>query len=661
MKKSFALILAFAIMILFFVQLAGSLVESIYILDLMNLKLDEKVLGMLFFFAPALFFPLFKRFARQLAWFMSASLLVARGLLPYLDTSSRMLASGLGLVAVVTLLFLLITSKPVRRSASALGWSGAAGLGLAVVLSVCLRSAGYGLDLSLIRAGGWIGWLLGLALMIVIVSLPWGASPPMPIQGQRNTGSIVGMLLILDLIWFSFSAPAVIARWTEGNYTLIVSMVSLLAGIAAWTCIARPHWLERVSPALLLAWNLLFTLSLTGMILAQRVAYPATPDSAAVVVTSPSPSGQIALVLTLVSFPVLFLDLRLFITRIAQASPALREFVPGFLLGMLLTVLLIFANIFSNVWGYVPPVSPYFRGTFWLAFFLMTALITLLAWLGRGPLPETDAFAERPAAWGWGILLAALVLGTVVRSLPAKRVEAEAANRTSLVVLTYNIQQGNDRSAQKSFDRQLALMRRVSPDIIALQESDTTRISMNNSDYVRYFAEQLGYYSYYGPRTVTGTYGTAILSKYPLENTHTIFSYSDTDEVGTTAAEIEVNGRRISIYDVHPDGSAAAKLAFARTLLEQSHDKRDVVAIGDYNLRDHEEAYRVIDSVFTNAWTSVYPSKISPNGVDMSGENRIDHIFLSPDLHARNPVYVLPPDSATDHPVHWAEVYWKNP
>jgi endonuclease/exonuclease/phosphatase family metal-dependent hydrolase len=45
----------------------------------------------------------------------------------------------------------------------------------------------------------------------------------------------------------------------------------------------------------------------------------------------------------------------------------------------------------------------------------------------------------------------------------------------------------------------------------------------------------------------------------------------------------------------------------------------------------------------------------------MSGDNRIDHIFVSKTLSVRDPVYVLPPASATDHPVHWAEIVWGNP
>jgi hypothetical protein len=45
----------------------------------------------------------------------------------------------------------------------------------------------------------------------------------------------------------------------------------------------------------------------------------------------------------------------------------------------------------------------------------------------------------------------------------------------------------------------------------------------------------------------------------------------------------------------------------------------------------------------------------------MSGENRIDHIFLSPNLTALDPTYILPPESATDHPVHWTDITWSNP
>jgi endonuclease/exonuclease/phosphatase family metal-dependent hydrolase len=204
----------------------------------------------------------------------------------------------------------------------------------------------------------------------------------------------------------------------------------------------------------------------------------------------------------------------------------------------------------------------------------------------------------------------------------------------------------------------LALIRQVNPDILALQESDSARLGLGNNDYVRYLANKLGYYAYYGPRTVTGTFGTALLSRYPLLNPRSVFTFSDQDEIGAAEAEIQVGDRRFLILSVHPDGSDTAKTIFAQTLLERAASYENVIALGDYNLRGWEAPYQMIDAAYQNAWMTVYPSGISPDGLDMTGKNRIDHIFISPGLTVQDPVYLLPPESASDHPAHWAEISW---
>ena len=182
------------------------------------------------------------------------------------------------------------------------------------------------------------------------------------------------------------------------------------------------------------------------------------------------------------------------------------------------------------------------------------------------------------------------------------------------------------------------------------KSSDSARISLNNNDYVRYFAEKLGYYSYYGPTPGTGTFGTAILSKYPLLNTRSVFIYSDKDETGVAEAEIEVNGLRFTIYNVHPDSSDLAMLVFAQTLVERSEDKPYVIALGDYNLRDYEEAYQRIDQHLVNAWTSVYPSEIGAGWHGYVGrEPHRPHLPLpqpagaQPDLHPAARIRHRPP------------------
>lgn len=658
--KKFPILLLFAILVLFIIQSAGTLVESIYILDLMNSNLDEKALGVLFFFAPLLFIPFHKKYPQGLVWVTYAVVFLGRGSLPHLNTANRMLASGLATAAGLSLFFLLLKAKTKGEAHSKTGLWGSAGLALAISLSVLFRTAGLGLDLSLIPAGAWIGWALGLLLGWLLTQLEFEKESA---KTKKKRGSptfpVVGIYLVLTLIWFSFSAPAVIARWTEGNYALIVITISLFAVGWVFVSIARPGWLTRISPRVLVLWNLFFTLFLTGTLLAHRVPFPPTPDSAAVIVRAPGLLQQIPLFLMLVLFPVVFFDMRAFLDQIRHSTP--RDLLPGILLGSFILILLIFAHIFTNVWGYVKPVSLVFRDKFWLSYLLAAGIIILLVWRVKGFEPGSEKDPDETPNWGWAVLLGGIFLGTAIRALPMEQVQVDALNRASLVVMTFNTQQSNDDFGERSFDEQLALIRRVSPDILALQESDSARISLNNNDYVRYFAGKLGYYSYYGPTTVTGTFGTAILSRFPLENARTVFTYSDKDEIGVAEAELEVNGRRFTIYNVHPDGSDTAMLAFAKSLLERSKDEVNVIALGDYNLRDYEEAYQLIDGVYTNAWVAIYPSEISADGVDMSGENRIDHIFVSSALGVRNPVYVLPPASATDHPVHWAEVYWEKP
>jgi endonuclease/exonuclease/phosphatase family metal-dependent hydrolase len=662
MKKIPLLALAFGILFLFFIQSAGTLVESIYILDLLHTSLDTKALGLLFFFTPILALPFFKRSPRFLMGLLFALLFLARGLTPSLTTAGRLTAAGIAIAASLGLVFLLLRTHPKGQPQSATGLPASAGLALAVGLSTLLRTVYFGVEYSLVPAGAWVGWILGLLLGGLLWNMEFEVTPSAGSKESHPTAPLLGVYLILTLVYFVFSAPAVIARWTQGSYPLIVGAVSLLSLGWAWLAICRPEWSNRLTPRVLLAWNALFTLSLTGALLAQRVAFPTSINSPEVVLGAPAWWQQVPTILLLLLFPVIFADLGVLFGRLRELNPSPGRLAPGILLGGLALILLTFFHIFTNVWAYVPPVSPLFRNAFWLPHFLPALGAGWIAWrVSRRANVSTVFASSQSPQFGWPVLLLVIFLSTTLSALPRARGQESPEGHASLVAMTYNVQQFNDRAGEKSFDRQLAIVRQASPDILAMQEIDSNRISLNNNDYVRYFSEQLGYYTYYGPTPVTGTFGTAILSKYPLENPRTAFVYSDNDETGIAEAEVLIGGKRFTIYCVHPDGSDEAMLVFAQTLLRRGKDQANVIALGDYNLRDTEEPYQLIASVYTNAWESVYPSKISPEGVDMSGRNRIDHIFFSRHLQARNPVYILEPASATDHPVHWTEITWPNP
>lgn len=659
MKNQWAIVLSFGICFLLFVQSITTFIEGVYILELLSTSLDEKVLAVLFLFSPLLLLAFGRRVPRWLIWIVFLVFVLGRSVLPYLDTSNRMIAAGISTAAALVLIPIMLVTAPEGEKISR--WLiPAQGLALAVGLSVLLRTVNFTLDISLAGNYGWIAWLLGITLGITLTQFHWNPTPASAQPANGVTWAAIGLIGTLTMFYFMLSSPGVIARWTEGSYSLIIILVSGLTLLWLFSTLARPGWVGRISQGWLLLWNIAFTLSVLGTILMHTISFPQLPDSPAVVVGSPVWYQQVPLVMMLVTFPVLFVDFGIFSGSISYHRPTPRKMALGFIIGALLLVISIFANIFSNVWAYVAPISPFFRNKFWFAFLINLLLIALLAvFLQRQAKQDPQREGMSPPLIWSALFIGAIFFGTLIAALLTDRTLESAPATKSLTVMTYNIQQANNVFGEKSYKDQLELIKEVDPDIIGLQESDSTRISLGNNDYIRYYANKLGYHAYFGPKTVTGTYGTAILSKYPLENPRSVFTFSDQDEIGTAEAEITIDGVVITIFNVHPDGSDEAKLVFARTLLKRADKSNDVIAIGDYNLRGWEVPYLLIDEFYKNAWMDVYPSGISDDGLDMSGENRIDHIFVSPHLKVSNPVYILPPESGTDHPAHWTEIAWE--
>jgi endonuclease/exonuclease/phosphatase family metal-dependent hydrolase len=658
MDKRNLLILAFAILFLLFVQSIATFIEAIYILELLSTSLDEKIVAVLMLFSPVLLIPFSRRVPGWFIWIAYIFLLLGRSTAPYLNTFGRLIAAGVATAAALILIPLMLVTyaKPHQGNRWLIP---AQGLALAVGLSIMLRTVNFTIDISLTSSYAWIGWLLAVLLGILLTQFRWEDEPSKNEVGTGITSASVGIVAVLTLFFFMLSSPGVIARWTEGNYQLIVISVSLLSLLWLFLTLYNPGWVGMINPILLTLWNILFSISIVGTILAHTIQFPLEPGSPTVVVHSPVWYQQIPMVFMIVLFPVIFIDFGVFSGLIARAHPTPRQMAPGFLLGLGFFVILIFMNIFSNTWGYVEPISPFFRNKFWLPFLLVTGLVTILVAILRRKLRTSAESSDRKSHLLMpAIILASIFVITLVFASITERSIGVPPDKDSLLVMTYNIQQANDIYGEKSYEEQLALIREVGPDIIGFQENDSTRISLANNDYIRYYANKLGYHTYYGPKTVTGTYGTAILSKYPLENIRTVFTYSDQDEIGTAEAEIRVGDKRFTIFNVHPAGSDLAMMAFTESLLSRAANAENVLAIGDYNLRGWETAYLLIDAEYKNAWMDVYPTGIDENGLDMSGENRIDHIFLSPHLIVEDTVYVLPPESWTDHPVHWAVISW---
>jgi endonuclease/exonuclease/phosphatase family metal-dependent hydrolase len=235
------------------------------------------------------------------------------------------------------------------------------------------------------------------------------------------------------------------------------------------------------------------------------------------------------------------------------------------------------------------------------------------------------------------------VLSLIALLLTAPRPTAKHSG-TALKIMTYNIQQGFDKAGNKNLDGQLAVIKNVNPDILGLQESDTARVANGNVDAVRYFADHLHMYSYYGPTTTTGTFGIALLSKYPIENPKTFFMYSTGEQTATIHAKISAEGKTYQIFVTHL-GNGGPKIQL-ENILARVDDLKNVVAMGDFNFRPTTDQYDLVTSTLADAWLLKWPGGKATRG--LIADERIDHIFVSPGTEVAEAEYVVNP--ASDHP-----------
>ncbi|MBX7254936.1 MAG: endonuclease/exonuclease/phosphatase family protein [Candidatus Hydrogenedentes bacterium] len=656
---------------LFFFQLFTLYVESIYRLSLTKLSMGPEMYGVFFILAPLLVLLLGRHGARFLSRIAIAGILFTRCLAPYLGARAQIVNSGIG-VACFLVLFCYVLSSSNRFSRP--DWASA--IVLAVLGSVILRSSIWStFDLSLDPAG-FAGATAVFAVLIVLarsalkVSASPDASVPEPnvnVDSGAFATAISSVLVLfpsLVLLYLIATSPGVVSAWSGCNYSVVIVLATLSWMAAA--CVAA-H--VSVGRGMLAFWNVLFLTSLLAGIFANRVAFPATPDAPALIVAGDAWWQHIPLYVMLLLSPVLAFNAARVLER---PCASVRLSAAAVLIGGLLLLLLPILLVFSNVWAYVQPVSGMLRNKFYLPFLLAGVLILIgLAFSGARTSPGASRVR---AVWVRG---AAAVLGIVFlawfgfnRTVLARVPSVEKSGAIDrLRVMTYNYQQGSELNGDQCYLTQMRLIARINPDILFLQESDTPRPSGGNVDSPRLFADALGYYLYFGPKTVTNTFGTAILSRFPLENPRTIFTYSDTDEVGTSMAEIEAGGRRIALFDNHPGGSDAVMHAHADALVSEAKGHKHVIAAGDFNFQQTTPYYAKVTAVLQDSWLVLRPDAVGTPETILGGNasdserfnmsDRIDHVFATKTFKPTEAQYILTPESKTDHPLYWCELLYQ--
>ena len=89
-------------------------------------------------------------------------------------------------------------------------------------------------------------------------------------------------------------------------------------------------------------------------------------------------------------------------------------------------------------------------------------------------------------------------------------------------------------------------------DVIGFLESDNQRIIMGNKDVTQYIAEDLGYYADFGPGPNKHTWGSALLSKFPIVNsTHHLLPSPVGELAPAIHATLDMYGEMVDVVVFH--------------------------------------------------------------------------------------------------------------
>ena len=678
MRSKLSSIALYGILFVFFFQLIADFVKALYAFGLLRTGLPVEMVSLLFLFSPLVLVLVPNRLAGWPLVALGELMIVCRVLEPMLDTRNRMLVAGLGVACFLLLLPVLVTRRDAEASKSR-GLALGIGLTVALSLSILFRVLNSGTDIS---TTGWfqaIGWVLAITGGVLMLGFlergPASQRDPsaagddaQPAQARpgfwRTAGLALGVTAVLTLLYFSFTSPNVIARWTGFSYLFIVSIVALVLSLFAILLVAAPRMVAALTPRVVMVWNLLFVLSMVLTILAHQITFATDPGAYPLAEPAVAIWHRLPLLLMLVLFPVVLVDLRLLAQDLADRRPSSRRLGGAFALASLFLLFMMLAHIFTTTYAYIPVVGPFFRDKFWLVYLIVGLAVMLppLLLVRRSSFDLAQAVRRLDIGPAFPGLIVLVSLMTVAGALLIAANPPDLAGQpASLRVLAYNVQQGYGPDGLENVEGQLALMRQIDADIIGLSESDTNRIAGGNTDLVRYLADRLDMHSYYGPKTVPGTFGIALLSRYPIQNARTFYLYSyepvdgqleDLEQTAAIEAEVVVGDRTFDVFVTHlgNDGPMVQQLA----VLAEVDGKGDAILMGDFNFDPDTEQYALTTAMLDDAWALRWPD-VDKRSADFTGEG-IDHIFVQAGTWVTEARYW--PQVESDHPAVTADIEW---
>lgn len=391
--------------------------------------------------------------------------------------------------------------------------------------------------------GGWNKVGLGVALVAILISTRATASsgPDIAAPGPVTKG-------------FSIFASFGIAGVLFSMHSLLSDSSTMISwvweGFPVRGPLAVPH-----GAVTLLAMGLGLSIGLFAPNLSRSWAFYGVGSIGAAVLTTHSHwsgylGGLVLAIYTMAAAPVL-------ITHATRHSPA-RTFGLGFLVYNFMVLF----HVWVVAYAFVPGGPLVRERTDWV----MTAMMILIGFgvFSVSIQPSTSktykgkavvtAAASRQRSYYLYILgaLELLAIATAYLRFPTYDYTPYHPDTKSITAGIWTIHFSLDNDMWSSEYRMRDLIKELEVDVIGLLESDLQRIIMGNRDTTQFLAEDLGMYVDYGPGPNKHTWGSALLSKFPIVNsTHHLLPSPVGELAPAIEATIDAYGELIDVFVFH--------------------------------------------------------------------------------------------------------------
>ncbi|MDP7049367.1 MAG: endonuclease/exonuclease/phosphatase family protein [Verrucomicrobiota bacterium] len=233
-------------------------------------------------------------------------------------------------------------------------------------------------------------------------------------------------------------------------------------------------------------------------------------------------------------------------------------------------------------------------------------------------------------------------------------------------VMTYNIHHGEGLDGKVDLDRIAKVITDANADAVALQEVDKNTERTGGIDMAADLAKRTNMHVAFGANLdfQGGKYGTAILSKHPIDSVenHVLKQARDGEPRGVLQAVLDVGQGRVLFAGTHLDHTKdQAERLFSQTQFDELFAKFEglpIIFCGDFNDTPDSELHKRMSKKWTDSWSLVGQGP----GLTMTSAQptrRIDYIWVSDKKNFKLRWARVPRTDASDHLPVVAEMEFK--